>query len=222
MTFSILARDESGAFGSAIASSSPAVAARCVTLVDSVGGANSQNITDPRLGPKILRQIESGLPSSEAIARIVADDTTSEYRQLLAIDDLGRTGVHSGDRSLGVYASAHGPSVVAAGNMLRSAVVPQAMVDAYLAAEGDLELRLLAALRGALATGGEEGPIHSAGLSVVRGAGWRVTDLRIDWHDEPVEALSELLDVWLPQRDDYVTRALAPHTAPSYGVPGNE
>ena len=31
-----------------------------------------------------------------------------------------------------------------------------------------------------------------------------------------------LLDVWLPQRDDYVTRGLDPTAAPSYGVPGDE
>ena len=51
MTFSIVARDSTGAFGSAISSSSPAVAARCVHLSDGVGVVNSQNITDPRLGP---------------------------------------------------------------------------------------------------------------------------------------------------------------------------
>ena len=34
--------------------------------------------------------------------------------------------------------------------------------------------------------------------------------------------LAALVDVWLPQRDDYITRALDPTAAPSYGVPGNE
>jgi uncharacterized Ntn-hydrolase superfamily protein len=51
---------------------------------------------------------------------------------------------------------------------------------------------------------------------------WPVTDLRVDWADDPVDRLAELLDVWLPQRDDYVTRGLDPSSAPSYGVPGDD
>ena len=72
----------------------------------------------------------------------------------------------------------------------------------------------------AVAAGGEAGPIHSAGLSVVRDAGWRVTDLRVDWHEHPVSELADLLDIWLPQRDDYITRGLSPSAAPGYGVAG--
>ena len=107
--------------------------------------------------------------------------------------------------------------------MLACAEVPQRMVDAFSSSSGDLELRLLAAARAAVTTGGEAGPVHSAGLSVVRDAGWRVTDLRVDWTEaDPVEELAGLLERWLPQRDDYVTRGLDPTSAPSYGVPGDE
>ncbi|MFZ1992083.1 MAG: DUF1028 domain-containing protein, partial [Alphaproteobacteria bacterium] len=52
MTFSITARSIGGAeFGMAIASSSPAVAARCVHVRAGIGVVASQNVTDPRLGP---------------------------------------------------------------------------------------------------------------------------------------------------------------------------
>jgi uncharacterized Ntn-hydrolase superfamily protein len=64
--------------------------------------------------------------------------------------------------------------------------------------------------------------IRSAGLSVINGSGWRVTDLRVDWSDDPLADLTALLDVWLPQRDAYITRALNPAAAPSYGIPGDE
>jgi uncharacterized protein DUF1028 len=40
------------------------------------------------------------------------------------------------------------------------------MVEAFLAAGGQLETRLLAALRAGAAAGGEAGPVHSAGLAV--------------------------------------------------------
>ncbi|MDL9981294.1 DUF1028 domain-containing protein [Microbacterium sp. ASV49] len=223
MTFSIVARDASGAVGSAICSSSPAVAARCVHLADGVGGVNSQNVTDPRLGPAVLAGLREGLAAQEALHAITAVTPNIEFRQLLVVDGHGRAAVYSGGRALGVFGDAVGHGVVAGGNMLASAAIPQLMVDAFAAASGDLEVRLLAAMNAAIAAGGEAGPVHSAGLSVVRDAGWRVTDLRIDWTEgDPIAELGALLAVWLPQRDDYVTRGLDPTAAPSYGVPGDE
>ena len=53
-------------------------------------------------------------------------------------------------------------------------------------------------------------------------AGWRVTDLRVDWSADPIGDLRGALTEWLPQRDDYVSRGLNPDAAPSYGVPGDE
>ena len=51
---------------------------------------------------------------------------------------------------------------------------------------------------------------------------WPLVDLRVDWSDEgPVAALRELWRLYEPQMKDYVTRALDPHSAPAYGVPGD-
>ncbi|MBO1737246.1 DUF1028 domain-containing protein [Leifsonia sp. TF02-11] len=223
MTFSILAVDDTGAIGSAICSSSPAVAARCVNLADGIGGAHSQNITDPRLGPQLINGLRDGRPVEEVLAWVVDSTPDIDYRQLLVIDRDGRSAVHSGSHVLGHHGQAQSPHAVAAGNMLARADLPQLMVDAFEAAAGDLEVRLLAALKAAIAAGGEEGPVHSAGVAVVRDAGWRVTDLRVDWADDPVALLDEILvETWLPQRDAYVTRGLMPAGAPSYGVPGDE
>ena len=58
-------------------------------------------------------------------------------------------------------------------------------------------------------------------MKLVREVAWPVADLRVDWHDEPIAELRALWDVWRPQMDDYVTRALDPRSAPSYGVPGD-
>ncbi|WP_432510953.1 DUF1028 domain-containing protein [Kineococcus sp. SYSU DK001] len=223
MTFSLLVRDETtGAFGSVISSSSPAVAARCVHLRDGVGGVHSQNVTDPRLGPKLLDLLERGESAADALAGLVAVEPTADWRQLLVVDAAGGTAIHSGGRALGVVGEHVVPNAVAAGNMLATPQVPQRLVEAFFAAEGSLERRLLAAYRAAMAEGGEAGPVHSAGLSVVNGSGWRVTDLRVDWSEHPFEDLTDLLDVWEPQRDDYVTRGLDPDAAPGYGVPGDD
>jgi uncharacterized Ntn-hydrolase superfamily protein len=63
--------------------------------------------------------------------------------------------------------------------------------------------------------------VRSPGLAVVEGATWRVTDLRVDDADEPAAELGRLLALWLPQKQDYLTRAINPEAAPSYGVPGD-
>ncbi len=83
--------------------------------------------------------------------------------------------------------------------------------------------RLVAALRAGLDAGGEEGAVHSAGMLVCDAVSWPVTDLRVDWTDaDPVAELEALWERWRPLADDYVTRALHPGAAPSYGVPGDE
>jgi len=222
MTFAVLATDGDGRFGMAVSSSSPAVAARCIHLRPGVGGAASQNITDPRLGDALLDAVAKLGGAPAALDEVVAATPDIEYRQLMVIDAAGATGRFSGAHTLGLHASASGESVVAAGNLLASDGVPGAMVAAFDGAAGELEQRLVAALRAGLAAGGEAGPVRSAGLAVVAGVAWRVTDLRVDWHDDPIGELERLVELWLPQRDDYLARALAPADSPSYGVPGDE
>ena len=78
-------------------------------------------------------------------------------------------------------------------------------------------------MQAGLAAGGEAGPVHSAGLKLVRDVPWPVADLRIDWTEGcPIAALATAWEVYKPQMDAYVTRALDPSAAPSYGVPGDE
>jgi uncharacterized Ntn-hydrolase superfamily protein len=96
------------------------------------------------------------------------------------------------------------------------------MLDAFSTRRGALGDRLVAALRAGLEAGGEAGPVRSAGLLVADRVAWPVADLRVDWHDRPVDELAALWEVWKPQMDDYVTRALDPAGAPSYGVPGDD
>lgn len=225
MTFSLVAWDEAtNSFGSVICSSSPAVAARCAHLADGAGAAHTQNITDPRLGPRLLELMAAGKPAGEAIEAVVAKaPSTAAYRQLLAVDVAGRTAIHSGRRALGTVGEHQADGAAAAGNLLASDTVPRRMVEAWHRSAGQpVEERLLFAFRTAMAAGGEAGPVHSAGLSVVAGFGWRVTDLRVDWSDNPLASLEALLAVWLPQRASYITRALRPEASPGYGVPGDD
>jgi uncharacterized Ntn-hydrolase superfamily protein len=224
MTFSLAALcPDSGRFGIVVASSSPAVAARCAHARAGVGAAASQNITDPSLGPALLDLLASGLPAPEALMQLTAARPYAEFRQLTCVDAAGRVASHSGDRTLGRHAAAEGAGCVAAGNLLADEGVPEAMVDAFEDEEGeDLGERLISALVAGVAAGGEEGPVHSAGLLMVDAVAWPVADLRVDWHDEPIHELAGLWALWKPQLDAYVARALDPTHAPSYGVPGDD
>ena len=91
MTFSLVARcADTGMFGVAISSSSPAVAARCSYARAGVGAVASQNITDPTLGPLALDLMQGGMGAGEAIAGVKDLGKFIEYRQVLAVDKSGR------------------------------------------------------------------------------------------------------------------------------------
>ena len=224
MTFSISARcARTGMFGIAVSSSSPCVAARCAHARAGAGAVATQNITDPMLGPKGLDLLAQGLSAKDALTRLRAEARHIDYRQLALVDRQGRTASFSGTKTLGTHNTAAAPNVVTAGNLLKNGDIPQRMVEAFMADEtAHLGNRLIASMQAALAAGGEEGPVKSAGMLLVREVGWPVADLRIDWHEtDPIGELARLWGLWQPQMDAYVTRALDPSTAPSYGVPGD-
>lgn len=224
MTFSLVARcAETGMFGLAISSSSPAVAARCAYARAGVGAVASQNVTDPTLGPLALDLMAEGMTAPKAIAAVQAQGKFIEYRQVLAVDKTGATAIHSGPNSLGIWTQAQTQDVASGGNMLANDGVPQAIVDGFLASTGHLGDRLIAAMRAGLAQGGEAGPLHSAGMLLVDKVAWPVADLRCDWTEDcPIENVATAWDIYKPQLDAYVQRAIDPREAPSYGVPGDE
>jgi uncharacterized Ntn-hydrolase superfamily protein len=224
MTFSISARcARTGMFGIAVSSSSPCVAARCAHARAGAGAVATQNITDPMLGPKGLDLMAQGLSAKDALAKLRAGAGYIDYRQLALVDRNGGTASFSGAKTLGTHNTAQAPNVVTAGNLLKNIDIPQRMVDAFLADEkAHLGDRLITSMQAALAAGGEEGPVHSAGMLLVREVAWPVADLRVDWHEtDPIGELGRLWRLWQPQMDAYVTRALNPLSAPSYGVPGD-
>ncbi len=222
MTFSIAARcPATGRLGVAISSSSPAVAARCPYARAGIGAVSTQNITDPRLGPRMLDLLALGASAADAIEILRRTVPHIQYRQLIAIDAAGGIASFSGEHTLGIHAVAKGEGAIAAGNLLANTGIPEAMIAGF-AADAPLPTRLIAALAAGLAAGGESGPVHSAGLLVVGTESWPLVDLRVDWHDsDPISALAALWARYEPEMDPYITRALEPGAAPSYGVPGD-
>ncbi|MBE7373973.1 DUF1028 domain-containing protein [Pseudomonas lopnurensis] len=224
MTFSIVGRcPETGQMGIAISSSSIAVGARCPWLRAGVGAVSTQNITLPALGPQILDLLEAGEAPAAALDKALARNGYGQYRQVTVLDSHGASALFTGSEALGVHHARAGEQCVAAGNLLSTPAVIDAMIEVFEQADGGLPDRLLAAMHAAMAAGGEAGPVHSAALSVVGDLVWPVIDLRVDWAEQdPIGELDNLWRAYEPQLHDYITRALDPTAAPSYGVPGDE
>jgi len=224
MTFSISGFcQKTGMVGVAITTSSICVASRCPWVRAGVGAAVTQNITDPSLGNLMLDCLARGLSAQQSIDKVVKDRKFINYRQLTLLDSKGNSASFTGSETLGTNAVSQGGSCIAAGNLLSSAEVVQAMSDSF-SNNANLHLaeRLLVALQAGLNAGGEEGPVHSAGLKVAHQHPWPLVDLRVDWaDDDPLPNLVNLWRAYEPQMMDYNSRAIDPSQAPSYGVPGD-
>lgn len=224
MTFSLVGRcAETGMFGVAISTSSICVGARCPHARASAGAVATQNVTDPVFGPLILGYLADGLSAPDALEKARAERRFLDYRQITVIDRKGRTACHTGARILGRHAECAGVDCFAAGNLLGSPDVANAMVRSFeSSAGGHLAERLVGALEAGRDAGGEEGTVHSAALLVVHEQPFPLVDLRCDWDEEdPIAVLRRLWRDYEPQMGAYLARAVDPAAAPSYGVSGD-
>jgi uncharacterized Ntn-hydrolase superfamily protein len=215
MTFSLIGRcARTGQFGAAATTSSLAVGARVHAVAPGVGAVLTQHRTDPRLGPRGIGLLRSGCSAAETVAALVASTPDHGWRQLAAIDREGRTAHFHGAHVKREFGAAHGADVVAIGNILSSAQVPDAMAAAF-AADPSLPLaeRLLRGLEAGEAAGGEHGEVRSASLLVFGDHDFALVDLRADGHVAPIPALRALWTEYAPLVDAYVVRVLNPDTA---------
>ena len=207
----------------AITTSSIAVGARCPHARAGVGAVATQNVTDPNLGPMLLDLMSQGMSARDSIDSIIRDRPFIEYRQLTAVDRNGNSASWSGKHILGTHGVSEQQDCVAGGNLLKSMELPKVMTEVFAAnADQHLAERLLGSLEAGLASGGEEGRVHSAALIVYHQQAFPLVNLRVDWYDEnPVAALRKLWEDYRPQMGAYVQRAIDPTAAPSYGVLGD-
>jgi uncharacterized Ntn-hydrolase superfamily protein len=215
MTFSLIGRcARTGQFGAAATTSSLAVGARVQFVAPGVGAVLTQHRTDPRLGPRGLALLRSGCDAAQTLAALVASTPDHGWRQLAAIDAAGRTAHFHGARVKPEHGAAHAQDVVAIGNILSSARVPDAMAAAFAATpELPLAERLLRGLEAGEAAGGEHGDVRSASLLVFGDHDFALVDLRVDGHTTPIPALRTLWTEYAPLVDAYVVRVLTPDQA---------
>jgi uncharacterized Ntn-hydrolase superfamily protein len=198
MTWSILARDVSGAFGVAVASRFFAVGALCPHARSGAGALSTQALVNPTYAAPGLNLLAQGVPAAEVVRILTADDSGRAARQLHVIDAQGRTAAHTGAACIEWCGHLAGAGYSIAGNMLAGPQVLAETARAYERSAGQpLPERLLAALDAGDAAGGDKRGKQAAALLVVTTEDYPFLDLRVDDHPEPFVELRRLYEVSL-------------------------
>jgi uncharacterized Ntn-hydrolase superfamily protein len=198
-TYSIVALDPAtGELGVAVQSHWFSVGSLCAWARPGVGAAATQSVVEPAHGPHALDRIADGKSASEALAELIAADPLGAVRQVGVVDAEGDAAVHTGPDCIPCAGDAVGAHWTCQANMMARETVPAAMSAAFEYADGELAARLLAALDGAEAEGGDVRGRQSAALLVVppEGEAWQArADLRVEDHPDPLRELRRLYEL---------------------------
>ncbi|RJS84754.1 DUF1028 domain-containing protein [Candidatus Bathyarchaeota archaeon] len=201
-TFSMVARCRyTGALGVCVSTAIPAVGSVVPHVEKGVAAIATQGLTNITYGIKGLKLIKKGLSPEEALKTILSDDPKRETRQVIMIDVHGRKAAYTGEETFEWKGQILGEDFIAAGNLLVSRRVLEAMVDAFNNCEGRLSEKLLSALEAGERAGGDRRGGISAALIVVGEEGLPETrpiiDLRVDLHKEPVKELRRIYNAYM-------------------------
>lgn len=194
MTWSIIARDASGAFGVAISTRFFAVGALCPHAESRAGALSTQALVNPHYGKQALELLRSGVPAPEVVKRLVAPDEGREHRQLHVIDAAGRIGQHTGRECIDWAGAIAGDGFSVAGNMLANGNVIQETARAFRSSSKPFAEKLIQALEAGEAAGGDKRGKQSAALLVYSTETYADLNLRVDDHAEPLAELRRLYD----------------------------
>jgi uncharacterized Ntn-hydrolase superfamily protein len=196
-TYSIAALDpDTGELGAAVQSHWFSVGSLCTWARPGVGAIATQSVVEPAHGPHGLDRLALGEDAAAALAGVLAGDELASVRQVGVVDARGRVAVHTGADCIPEAGHATGAHWTCQANMMARATVPDAMSAAFAQAGGDLAERLMTALEGAEAEGGDVRGRQSAALIVApaQGEPWEARiDLRVEDHADPVGELRRLL-----------------------------
>jgi uncharacterized Ntn-hydrolase superfamily protein len=192
MTWSIIARDASGAFGVAIATRFFAVGALCPHAQSGVGALSTQALVNPHYGRQGLELLRAGVAAAEVVNRLVAPDEGREHRQLHVIDTAGRVAQHTGAQCVDWAGAVAGENFSVAGNMLANEQVIQQTARAFHESRKPFAERLISALRAGEAVGGDKRGKQSAALLICSTEDYPELNLRVDDHADPLAELVRL------------------------------
>ncbi len=214
MTFSLIARcPRTGQMGVATTTSGFAVGSRVPYAQAGVGAVATQHRTDPRLGPRGLALLASGCTAAETVAALAASTPDHGWRQLGVVDAAGRTAFFHGARVKPRSGAAQADGVLALGNILANDDVLPAMLAGFATApDAPLATRMIAALQAGEDAGGEHGAISSAAIKIAWRESFSYVDLRVDHHAAPIAELRRLWEVYAPDAELHVRRAVDPES----------
>jgi uncharacterized Ntn-hydrolase superfamily protein len=206
-TYSIVARCEAtGELGAAVASAVPAVGAICLYMRAGIGAVSTQSWVNPYLALTLLDALAAGADAAQAVTRAMAEDAAAAFRQLGVIGRVGAGAAWTGASCTGWCGQRTGPDHAVQGNMLTGSEVLDAMAAAFAGAPHEpLDERLMRALEAAQSAGGDKRGRQAAALAVIGAEEYRLVDLRVDEHPDPVAELRRIHGV--------ARRQLAPFVA---------
>ena len=211
MTWSILARDERGRFGIAIASRFFAVGALCMHTRRGKGAVATQALVNPLYGAAGLALLGDGHDADDVVATLIGADAGRAVRQLHVLAAAGAPAAHTGASCIDWCGHQVFDDFSVAGNMLAGPEVVEATARAFRDRAGDpLPMRLLAAMGAGDAAGGDKRGKQAAALRIHGDEDYPELDLRVDDHPEPIVELERLYRVSLERFQPFVA-CLAGH-----------
>ena len=201
-TYSIVACDQQGDCGAAVATNNLAVGASVPYARARVGALVSQFETNPEYGPKGLNLLAAGASPQAAIDTLLKEDgnfdgTTIAERQVGMVDAHGRSAAYTGaEAALSTWSGViRGEGFSIQGNGLAGERVLSSMKNTFLQQRGTLAERMMAALEAGQAAGGQTIGMMSAALVLRTPEGaWQDIDLRVDGAAMPIDDLHRLLE----------------------------
>ena len=213
-TFSILGYDKAtGEVGGAVQSRVFSVGNGVLWADASVGVAATQAVVDVGYGPKALELLRTGVAPDAIVKQIweqdpdpLPDNWTKQGRQFAVMNLKGEYAAFTGPKATEWAGHKSGTFATAHGNILAGPVVVNNMIEAFEKTSGHLSQRLVAALEGGQAGGGDTRGQQSAALVIVKkNCGvWLHNDtvlrLQVDDNPEPITELKRLVEMWNTRR----------------------
>src|SRR5438309_9836625 len=218
-TFSILGYDPAtGEVGGAVQSRVFSVGNGVLWADAEVGVAATQAIVDVGYGTKALALLRKGMKPEAIVQQILKEDPdplpdnwSKQGRQFAVMNLKGEYAAHTGPKATEWAGNKSGKYCTAQGNILAGPQVVANMVDAFEKTPGHLSKRLVAALEGGQAGGGDTRGQQSAAIVIVKkNCGvWLHNDtvlrLQVDDNEAPIAELKRIVEKWNTRRPRSVT-----------------
>lgn len=220
-TFSILGYDPAtGEVGGAVQSRVFSVGNGVLWADASAGIAATQAIVDVGYGPRALEKLRAGVAPDAIVTQIWSEDPdplpdnwTKQGRQFAVMNLKGEYAAFTGVKATEWAGHKGGKFATAQGNILAGPAVVNNMIESFEQTPGHLSQRLVAALEGGQAGGGDTRGQQSAALVIVKKdcGVWLHNDtvlrLQVDDNPEPIKELKRLVTMWNTRRPRSVTPA---------------